>query len=57
MNSQTEGTNILDYCFCYFAYADDTTSFLKDKNTVRVIDHRDSIFDHLKGLSNDHHDC
>ena len=45
-----KGLNIFYHCYLYSAYADDTTFFLKDVNSVKEMVNSFHIFSHFSGL-------
>ena len=49
-NPCVKGLNIFDHCYLYSAYADDTTCFLKDVNSMKGMVNRFHIFSRFSGL-------
>ena len=49
-NPSIKGLNIFDHCYLYSAYADDTTSFLKDINSIEEMVNSFHIFSRFSGL-------
>ena len=49
-NPHIKGLNIFDHCYLYSAYADDTTFFLKDVNSVKEMVNSFHIFSRFSGL-------
>ena len=49
-NPQIKGLNIFDHCYLYSAYADDTTFFLKDVNSMKEMANSFHIFSSFSGL-------
>ena len=50
-NSSVNGLNIFDHCYLYSTYADDTTFFLEDINSIEVMINSFHIFFRFSGLS------
>ena len=49
-NPRIKGLNIFDNCYLYSAYADDTTFFLKDVNSIKEMVNSFHIFSRFSGL-------
>ena len=49
-NPHIKGLNIFDHCYLYSAYADDTTFFLKDVNSIKEMVNSFHIFSSFSGL-------
>ena len=49
-NPHIKGLNIFDHCYLYSAYADDTTFFLKDVNSIKEMINSFHIFSRFSGL-------
>ena len=49
-NPHIKGLNILDHCYLYSAYTDDTTFFLKDVNCIKEMINSFHIFSRFSGL-------
>ena len=49
-NPHIKGLNIFDHCYLYSAYADDTTFFLKDVNSIKEMVNSFHIFSRFSGL-------
>ena len=49
-NPHIKGLNIFDHCYQYSAYADDTTFFLKDVNSIKEMVNSFHIFSRFSGL-------
>ena len=49
-NPHIKGLNIFDHCYLYSAYADDTTFFLKDVNSIKEMGNSFHIFSSFSGL-------
>ena len=49
-NPHIKGLNISDHCYLYSAYADDTTFFLKDVNSIKEMVNSFHIFSSFSGL-------
>ena len=49
-NPKVKGLNISKHDFLYTAYADDTTFFLKDKNSIIELMNKLNIFSNISGL-------
>ena len=49
-NPHIKGLNIFDHCYLYSAYADDTTFFLKDVNSIKEMINSFHIFSCFSGL-------
>ena len=49
-NPHIKALNIFDYCFLYSTYADDTTFFLKDVNSIKEMVSSFHIFSRFSGL-------
>ena len=49
-NPHIKGLNILDHCYLYSAYTDDTTFFLKDVNSIKEMVNSFHIFSSFSGL-------
>ena len=56
-SKKIEGLHILDHCFLYTAYADDTTFFLKNEESVREIMHILDEFSIFSGLKPNRSKC
>ena len=50
-NTYIKGLNIFDHCYLYSAYADDTTFFLKDVNSIKEMVNSFHIFSRSKWQS------
>lgn len=50
-NPKIKGLTIVDHCYLYSAYADDTTFFLKDKDSIMHVDETFNIFSCYSGLN------
>ena len=48
-NPRIKGLNIFDHCYLYSAYADDTTFFLKDFNSIKEMVNSFHIFSRVSG--------
>ena len=49
-NPHIKGLNIFDHCYLYSAYADDTTFFLKDVNSIKEMVNKFHIFSRFSGV-------
>ena len=49
-NPKVKGLNIFKYKFLYTAYADDTTFFIKDRNSIIELMNELNIFSNISGL-------
>ena len=45
-----KGIEIFEYCYLYTAYADDTTFFLKDENSIVHLSENLKLFSDFSGL-------
>ena len=45
-----KGIKIFEYCYLYTAYADDTTFFLKDENSIVYLSEKLKLFSDFSGL-------
>ena len=56
-NSKAKGLNILKHEFLYTAYADDTNSFLKDKQSIVELMSELNTFSNFSGLKTNKIKC
>ena len=56
-NPKLKGLNIFKHGFLYIAYADDTTFFLKDKNSIIELMNELNTFPNFSGLKPDKKKC
>ena len=56
-NPKVKGLNIFKHEFFCTAYADDTTFFLKDRNSIMELMHELNVFPNISGLKRNNEKC
>ena len=56
-NKKIKGIEIFDHCYLYTAYADDTTFFLKDKESIKELIKMFALFSNFSGLKPNFSKC